>query len=74
MLRRTLGRAGVRACKRWVSSSAPACLGLRFDTLRDGNILQLPRLPVPELDATLDRYLRSIEALTGGPGSAEFEA
>ena len=36
----------------------------RFDELYTTNHLGLPRLPIPDLDATLDRYLESIKPIT----------
>jgi hypothetical protein len=53
---RGTGRA---ACQRPLS--APA---YRFDELGSTNHLRLPRLPIPELDATLDRYLESLRPVT----------
>ena len=49
------------------SSPPPPPPSYRFDALFEENHLGLPRLPIPELDATLDRYLRTLEP----HGSAE---
>eukprot|EP00755_Sulcionema_specki_P031508 Sspe_Gene.2109::Locus_699_Transcript_62_69_Confidence_0.031_Length_2580::g.2109::m.2109 len=60
MLRRGATCAGVSARgRRWCSAGSYACLDSLFTT----NHLNLPRLPIPDLDKTLDRYIASVKPL-----------
>jgi len=57
---------GLQAATRRMSTAAGKSIApaYQFHELYSTNHLGLPRLPIPDLDATLDRYLESLQAVT----------